>query len=100
MDPNDREWRGEALCADDPEPEDWFSADPVRIARARKVCVVCPSRKECDSYAQETNQEFGVWGALTPPDRGQIKQEYSRNLRLIREEYDELRLDLEGVGNA
>lgn len=39
-------------------------------AAAKAVCARCPVRAECAAYAVENDERHGVWGGLTPDERG------------------------------
>ena len=39
---------------------------------AKKVCRACPVRIDCLLYATETEQEYGVWGGATEPERRRL----------------------------
>jgi WhiB family redox-sensing transcriptional regulator len=64
-------------CADSDLPADtWHAEGMDRAARAatraaRQVCRTCPIRMECLVHAIENN-EFGVWGGLTAPERSRL----------------------------
>lgn len=52
-------------------PEDF--AEPEKRTAATKaakaICRECPLMNECRTYALETNQRFGIWGATSPHER-------------------------------
>ena len=52
-------------------PED--IAEPEKrtasIKAAKAICRECELLKECRTYALETNQRFGIWGATLPSER-------------------------------
>lgn len=85
----DQRWRHRALCRPERghDPELWFppperpyatrkehnAARQRRIDQendAKAVCAVCPVRLECLEYANATDQREGIWGGLTPTERG------------------------------
>lgn len=37
---------------------------------ARAICMSCVVRDECLDYALNTGETEGIWGALTPQERG------------------------------
>lgn len=55
------------VCSVDPGP--WFGGTRAR-AEAIEWCECCPVRVPCASYAFAAAEPFGVWGGLTPADRG------------------------------
>jgi WhiB family redox-sensing transcriptional regulator len=41
---------------------------------ARQVCATCPHKAECAEWGLE-NEEYGVWGGLTPLQRRALRSE-------------------------
>ena len=80
MSPSQNAWRDKALCADDPdlmarafgddmdEDEQYTTLDAMEFAR--DTCLSCPVMIQCLSWEKANPQEFGVYGGLTPRDRG------------------------------
>jgi Transcription factor WhiB len=66
-------------CAED--PEQWFSADTDAAKAAKAACWRCPLLTDCRAYALRTRPPFGVWGGLTPRERG-ITVEEQRHARV------------------
>ena len=70
-----RIWGGIASCKGQP-PELWFAdnynslqgREATRIAK--KICSVCPVKKKCLQLANDSGEAFGIWGGLTPKERG------------------------------
>lgn len=52
-------------------PEDFPDPEKRSLATkaAKKICRSCPMVEECFTYAIETNQRHGVWGATSPDER-------------------------------
>ena len=50
---------------DEPDPD----AREVMTRTAKKLCRSCPIVTECFTYALETNQRYGIWGATSPDER-------------------------------
>lgn len=48
-----------------------LARDSIRYAR--KICRGCPVIVECLKHAIKHNEKEGVWGGLTPAERGAIK---------------------------
>ena len=67
---------------------DFFSLEPLQIARALTICEGCTVRAECCAGAVERREEDGVWGGfdLNPPGGRQQARRWlaDRNL-LVRE---------------
>jgi WhiB family transcriptional regulator, redox-sensing transcriptional regulator len=67
-------WQDRALCAQT-DPEAFFPEKGGSTREAKKVCRGCDVRAECLEYALETDQRFGIWGALSERERRQLKRE-------------------------
>lgn len=57
------------------DPEAWFAtrarpADAEVQAWAVASCLACPALEVCGAYALAAGERDGVWGGLTPADRG------------------------------
>lgn len=68
----DQEWRHRALREglDPDEIEAKFFPHPNSDgAEAKAICRHCPVAAECLTFALDTRQEFGVWGAMTERER-------------------------------
>lgn len=52
------------------DPEMWFpdTRRPGPVAEAKAICAGCPVRAEC--LHAGLGEEFGIWGGLTPSERG------------------------------
>lgn len=69
----DRDWVADAECRkDEHEGVDFFAkmGDPVAVEAARNVCSRCPVWMDCLDFALDNDIEFGVWGGMTPAERG------------------------------
>lgn len=72
-------WMDEAGCAG--IGSDWWYPPARRDGsddsgrEAKRVCRSCPVRVECLEYALAINEEFGIWGGLTPGERRKIPQD-------------------------
>lgn len=86
---NDSSWRLSAVCrpGNGHHPEIWFPpaerpystraesrrATAKRLAweaKAKALCATCPVRLECLEYADDNDEREGIWGGLTPTERG------------------------------
>jgi WhiB family redox-sensing transcriptional regulator len=64
-----------ALCRSHAHPDWWFgdaSHEALTVRAAVRVCLRCPIRLECLSYALDTDEPFGVWGGATPAERARV----------------------------
>jgi len=61
-------WRALGLCATS-DPEIFFPEPEASALAAIRVCMRCPVRAECLSWAIERDEWFGVWGGTTEADR-------------------------------
>jgi hypothetical protein len=88
---NGQQWRYRALChpRHGHDPELWFPPQPrpyvthaeheetrrARIAQentAKAICVQCPVRRECLEYADQNDIREGIYGGMTPVERGKV----------------------------
>jgi hypothetical protein len=65
---------GSTPCMDCPEvffPEDFPDkhTKTYAIQVARALCETCPVKKECFSYAKESNERYGIWAGTLPSER-------------------------------
>jgi len=58
-------------CKDAQDPDLFFSEDTSGIRQAKIICATCPVRVKCLEYGG--SQEFGIFGGLTPAERGTQK---------------------------
>lgn len=65
-------WVNDGLCAQT-DPEAFYPDKSGSAERAIAVCVGCPVREQCLSYALETNQRFGVWGGMSARKRHALR---------------------------
>ena len=63
----DEPWREEALCRKEVAAgrlatDDFFPVRGESQVAARECCKRCPVRRECTSYADRSQTEWGIWG--------------------------------------
>jgi len=70
---------GEPPCTN--YPDAFFHDDATSSAGprwnykiAKTLCADCPIRLECLEYALAADEEYGVWGGLSPVERRQLKR--------------------------
>jgi WhiB family redox-sensing transcriptional regulator len=66
---------GEPACSTtDPEmfflPKGLQATEEMRMAKA--LCAECPVKAECLTYALAANEQYGIWGGLTPSERSRL----------------------------
>lgn len=70
-----RNWGKFALCKGKPS-EWWFvekysTMEGRQFARqAKEVCGRCAVKLQCLKLANDNDEAFGIWGGLTPKERG------------------------------
>lgn len=79
------DWRQGALCREE-DPELFFpigTTGPaaIQVADAKAVCRRCPSVDPCLTWALDTNQDAGVWGATSEDERRMLKRRSRTSLR-------------------
>jgi WhiB family redox-sensing transcriptional regulator len=63
-------------------PDEWFTlGKDVNIKNAynnlemvKKICSECPVKNLCLEYALEQQEEFGIFGGLTPGERRRLRR--------------------------
>ena len=55
------------------DPELFFPQSWVEARDAKQLCSTCPVRRECLTYALESNQVDGIWGGLTLDERRRLQ---------------------------
>lgn len=73
---------GVVPCQNAPDLFFDFDEDSVlqqnRYTMARQLCADCPVKMLCLAYALDNNEEFGVWGGLSPHERSRLKAKTRR----------------------
>lgn len=64
------------------DPQLWFPADNRQTQEAKRICGHCPLRQQCADWAIRTGEPFGIWGGLTPVERGHRTSSWRRSRRL------------------
>ena len=77
------DWRHRAACRDE-DPELFFpigNTGPalLQIEEARAVCRRCEVVDTCLTWALESGQDAGVWGAMSEDERRALKRRTARN---------------------
>jgi WhiB family redox-sensing transcriptional regulator len=70
-----RNWGLDAACKG--MPSDWWFPDRFNTREAientrtaKKICSTCKVKIQCLELANATSEPFGIWGGLTPKERG------------------------------
>lgn len=74
-----QEWHEDAECAKPKNAEhlnSFFANKPAQQYQAKKLCGICPVRKECVKWALDEKQLWGIWGGL---DYKEIRRTLSVN---------------------
>lgn len=83
------DWRAQAVCSDEEVASLFFpvgvtGAAEVQIREAKAVCMTCPVREECLSFAITTNQEYGIWGGTSEEERRVLRRAWRKEQRALR----------------
>jgi WhiB family redox-sensing transcriptional regulator len=62
-----------AKCTDVPSAT-FFATDNAGIDMAKRVCAVCPVRRQCLEYALANHIDDGVWGGASERDRRRMQR--------------------------
>lgn len=69
-------WRQHAACKGEPV-EVFFAKKGGNVARAKAICMTCPVRLECLSWAVEARIGFGIFGGRTPRERRMLRKDHT-----------------------
>jgi WhiB family redox-sensing transcriptional regulator len=71
------DWREDAACLDrDPDlffPEGTAGPALAQADQAKLVCMSCPVRAKCLSFALRQGLDFGIWGGTNVAERRAIR---------------------------
>lgn len=73
-------WQNQAPCSGH-DPDLFFDAaerDPGAADLAKDICHTCPIRLQCLDRAMLLSEDYGIWGGLTPVERGRYRPEWER----------------------
>lgn len=80
-----RNWGDFAQCKG--KPAEWWYAEnhhtmqgKIDTQRAKALCETCIVRTQCLNYANENEESFGIWGGLTPKERGYFRNRKGRRV--------------------
>jgi WhiB family redox-sensing transcriptional regulator len=79
----DYHWRDQALCAE-VDGELFYPEVDECPNEAKRVCALCPVRKECLTDALQRREPHGVWGGTTPNERKHLLREQTAGTGRIR----------------
>lgn len=65
-------WMERAVCPQT-DPETFYPEKGYSTRDGKAVCNSCPVRLQCLAYALSNDEEFGIWGGLTRPERKAFK---------------------------
>lgn len=51
------------------------SSHTVTIRRAKAICARCPVIQQCDDWATERDERYGIWGGRTEGQRAKLRKE-------------------------
>lgn len=61
-------WMSNAACSG-VGGDAFFPEKGEPVTAQKRVCAGCPVRAECDEYAWDNNERFGIWGGSSENDR-------------------------------
>lgn len=67
-------WRDLAVCAQ-VDPELFFPEKGGNVKPAKLLCGMCEVRDECLQAALDNNEQFGIFGGLSPKERAPLMRE-------------------------
>ena len=80
------DWRQNAACIGE-DPELFFPVGTTgpaidQVEKAKAVCRGCGVIDQCLEWALATNQDAGVWGAMSEEERRTLRRSRQRRRRL------------------
>jgi WhiB family redox-sensing transcriptional regulator len=63
----------EAVCGQ-ADPEAFFPERGQSAKDAKQVCLACPVRVDCLTWALDNAEHHGVWGGLTEKERLRLRR--------------------------
>lgn len=77
----------------------FFSENLAEINEARSICAQCPVQSACLDWGT-WNEEYGVWGGMTPRERKKLRA--GKSLISLEDRYEvaQLRADVLGLKSA
>lgn len=83
----DDNWMSEGACVGLDQPDVLFfpakvSGRKTDYTEAKKICVTCPVRIHCLSYAIAHGITEGLWGGLTERERQRLPIERRRKIKV------------------
>ncbi len=61
------------MCAQ-VDPALWFPESGQPNGKAKLVCSWCDVKVECLAFALRANEQYGVWGGLSPQERRRLRR--------------------------
>jgi WhiB family redox-sensing transcriptional regulator len=74
-------WALRGLCADPdvvPDPEVFFPKFGAKGTAAKRICHVCPVRRQCLEHALAAPEKYGVWGGTDEVERRKLIRQRRR----------------------
>ncbi len=65
-------WVERGSCRD--SAIEFYTDDAAERRAAKAVCSDCPVQETCLDFALENDEQFGVWGGMTPSERARERQ--------------------------
>lgn len=66
-------WRGDAVCAQQGDPEAFYVDKGGSLRAARRMCMACPVIDRCRALSLLTAESCGLWGALSEFQRRKVR---------------------------
>jgi WhiB family redox-sensing transcriptional regulator len=65
------------------DPEAWFldKSDVGTSRQAKELCKECPVIAECGAFAVANQEQFGIWGGMTPRERSFLRTKGRRGTK-------------------
>ena len=67
------DWQMDAACLEI-DPDLFFSENWHDVEKAKEFCTTCPVMAQCLQRAMEDDEQHGVWGGTSRPDRIRLRK--------------------------
>lgn len=69
-----QDWAAHAACTQ-ADPAVFYPGQGQRSRAAKRICLACPVRLDCLTWALSRNERYGVWGGMGGSDRRRLRRE-------------------------
>ena len=69
------EWVEDAACAR-VDADLWYPEKGAVSPEAKRICKTrCRVREQCETWALDNHEQYGIWGGLSTPERQRLRKQ-------------------------